>query len=254
MTGRRVISFDRIADRYDETRGGMERARGQAELLVGFLPESGPVLEIGVGTGLIAAALAEHGRQVLGTDISTGMLAHAKGRMPGRIMRADGLRLPVADGRLAGCYMVHVLHLVDIGAAVREVARVLRPGGRFVATVASRNSVSSDVGDVLADLGQEVGTIGDRVRDMERDVLRAGRAAGLRLADRTEFKRGDWLESPSVAAQAVDERLWSWMWDCHDDMWAPAAERAVTRLRALPEQDLPRQDRTAFPILALQKG
>ena len=58
MSGR-PVTFDRVADSYDETRGGLERGREGAAVLAGPLPAGGPLLEIGVGTGLVAAGLAE---------------------------------------------------------------------------------------------------------------------------------------------------------------------------------------------------
>jgi ubiquinone/menaquinone biosynthesis C-methylase UbiE len=53
------IAFDAVAKSYDATRGGMERGRRMAATLTELLPADGPLLEIGVGTGLVAASLAQ---------------------------------------------------------------------------------------------------------------------------------------------------------------------------------------------------
>ena len=52
---RESICFDRIADRYEETRGGMERGKRFASYLWPHLRTSRPVLEIGVGSGVVAS-------------------------------------------------------------------------------------------------------------------------------------------------------------------------------------------------------
>ena len=75
-----AVSFDRIADRYDETRGGLDRGRWLAGE-IGAHPQPGSVLEIGIGTGAIALPLTERGRRVVGVDVSSGMLARARERL-----------------------------------------------------------------------------------------------------------------------------------------------------------------------------
>jgi len=131
------LSFDPVADRYDATRGGTRRGRYVADLLVPWLPGDGTVCEIGVGTALVAAAMAERGITVVGVDISAGMLARATERLAGRVARADAAALPFADGSLAGVYAVWVFHVVgDPGGLLASCARALRPGGRVVAVVA----------------------------------------------------------------------------------------------------------------------
>src|SRR5262245_19859134 len=121
----RSVSFDRIAERYDETRGGDKRGREIAEEVLPWLVD-GPTLEVGVGTGLVAAALAKRGRHVLGVDLSPAMLARAYTRMGPRVALGDAQALPVATGSLANVYYVWVLHLVgDPAATLAEAARVL---------------------------------------------------------------------------------------------------------------------------------
>ena len=75
----RSISFEHIADRYDETRGGDARGRHFAAELLARLPD-GRVLEVGIGTGSIASPLHEAGREVVGVDVARSMLAHAVAR------------------------------------------------------------------------------------------------------------------------------------------------------------------------------
>ena len=74
------ISFDRIADRYDATRGGLERGKAVADAIAPHLTDSQRVLEVGIGTGAVAVAMADMGRDVVGIDISPEMLHRAHSR------------------------------------------------------------------------------------------------------------------------------------------------------------------------------
>lgn len=74
---------------------------------------------------------ARLGRTPIGIDLSAGMLRHADGRLP--VGRADAVRLPVRDGSVPAviAMMVHT-DLPDYPVVLREIARVLQPGGVFV--------------------------------------------------------------------------------------------------------------------------
>jgi SAM-dependent methyltransferase len=91
------------------------------------------VLEVGCGTGLIMRGLADTARRLAGVDISPGMLAEAR-RRGFDVVEGDAQRLPFADETFDLAYSFKVLaHVPDIRLAMREMARVLRPGGRLVA-------------------------------------------------------------------------------------------------------------------------
>ena len=125
-------NYDRIADRYEEIRGGEARAEAIAAALLPFV--HGPtVLDVGVGTGIIATALERHGLSVRGVDISQSMLAKATPRLPGRVACATAERLPVRDRSVDTALFVWSLHLIgDRVAALREAARVSSPDGRVI--------------------------------------------------------------------------------------------------------------------------
>jgi len=90
------------------------------------------VLEVGCGTGRLAAALAERGARVWGVDPSEDMLAQARataGKGVGfKLGRAEAL--PFKDGWFERAVLRLVVHLVDRPRALAELARVLAPGGR----------------------------------------------------------------------------------------------------------------------------
>ena len=133
--------YDAEADRYDETRGGDDRARAAAQALHRLLRDRGTVLDVAVGTGIVAAELAALGHLVHGVDVSAGMLRKASIRLPGHVVQADALRLPVADGSVGAVTAVWLTHLLeDSEVLIAEAARVLRAGGVLVTTVDKRES------------------------------------------------------------------------------------------------------------------
>jgi ubiquinone/menaquinone biosynthesis C-methylase UbiE len=100
------------------------------------------VLEVGPGTGLQAlhvAGLVGAGGRLDIVDIQQPMLDHVVRRAAaakiGSIVaaRADARELPYDDGSFDAAYLVTVLgEIPDPGAAIREIGRVLKPGGRLV--------------------------------------------------------------------------------------------------------------------------
>ncbi|MGH3872726.1 MAG: class I SAM-dependent methyltransferase [Pseudonocardiaceae bacterium] len=109
--------------------------------LLGELPGR-RVLEVGCGSAPCARWLATQGAQVIGLDLSAGMLRHAvqAARETGLVValvQADAGRLPFADRSfdLACSAFGAVPFVADSAAVMREVARVLRPGGRWVFAV-----------------------------------------------------------------------------------------------------------------------
>lgn len=100
------------------------------------------VLEIGCGSAPCARWLARKGADVVAMDLSAGMLGHAaelnrSTGIPVPLLQADAGALPLADASTdVVCSAFGGLPFVaDAGAVLAEVARVLKPGGRFVASV-----------------------------------------------------------------------------------------------------------------------
>lgn len=100
----------------------------------------GRILEVGAGTGLHARWLLEHTRVIYtGIDLSREMLEQARRRLVGVGDRAtlaigDAQRLPYSDDSFdAGFCTATLHHLGDPAAGIRELVRVVRPGGRVAA-------------------------------------------------------------------------------------------------------------------------
>jgi ubiquinone/menaquinone biosynthesis C-methylase UbiE len=91
------------------------------------------VLDVGASTGIIDAYLAPHVAQLLGVDIDTKALAHAREHSQDTnagYARADALALPVADRSIDVVICAHVYeHVPDAEQLLAEIHRVLKPGG-----------------------------------------------------------------------------------------------------------------------------
>src|SRR5687767_8112869 len=128
-SSRTTARYDGLADWYEGL--AAPSADFSREALVELLGHSdGVCLDLGCGTGLYAEILHSSGRQVIGIDISQDQLRHAAVREP--VAAADAARLPIREGALDDVAAIWVHgDLDDLPAVLAEVARVLRPGGRF---------------------------------------------------------------------------------------------------------------------------
>jgi ubiquinone/menaquinone biosynthesis C-methylase UbiE len=146
------MTFDEQAAPYDRwyaTPLGQMVDRVEKETLLALLPEvqGQRVLEVGCGTGNISLTLAHRGAAVVGLDRSGPMLARAQGKARGEglaITWVKGLasRLPFADGSFDGVMCVLALDfMADREGALREMVRVLRPGGFLSVAVLNRFSL-----------------------------------------------------------------------------------------------------------------
>jgi arsenite methyltransferase len=106
------------------------------------IPPGGVALDVGSGPGNVTASLARaagSGGLALGVDISEPMLARAVRAESGPqvgFLRADAQRLPLRDNAFDAAVSIAMLQLIpNPAAALGEMARVLRPGGRLAVMV-----------------------------------------------------------------------------------------------------------------------
>jgi demethylmenaquinone methyltransferase/2-methoxy-6-polyprenyl-1,4-benzoquinol methylase len=126
--------FDAIAPRYDlvnrcMTFGLDQRWRRRTVAALG-LPPGSRLVDLGCGTGDLALMAERAGHQVVGVDLSAGMLAARRGAFAAA--QGDGAALPLATAGLDGAVSGYALrNVTDLDAVFCELARVLRPGGRL---------------------------------------------------------------------------------------------------------------------------
>ena len=139
-----VRLFDGLADRYN--RVGAVMSFGQdphwrRTLVEVIAPAPGMrILDVATGTGMVAFALAARGAQVVGLDQNEAMLGGARARLQrtpalaGRLsfVLGEAEALPFADGEFDALSFTYLLRYVDDPpATMRELARVVKPGGRI---------------------------------------------------------------------------------------------------------------------------
>jgi demethylmenaquinone methyltransferase/2-methoxy-6-polyprenyl-1,4-benzoquinol methylase len=130
--------FDRIAGPYDlmnsvMTAGLHHRWRERAADLARVGPGS-RALDVATGTGDLAIELAARGASVVGSDFSEGMLDVARRKAPGLTWeQGNALALPYEDGAFdAATVGFGARNFSDLPQGLREMARVVKPGGRVV--------------------------------------------------------------------------------------------------------------------------
>jgi len=134
--------FDGIAGVYDfmntvMTAGLHHRWRERAAEMAQIGPGA-RVLDVATGTGDLALELARRaapGGEVVGSDFSEAMLAKARAKSRGavRFELGDALALPYADGSFdAATVGFGARNFANVGAGLREMVRVVRPGGHVV--------------------------------------------------------------------------------------------------------------------------
>ena len=140
--GRVRAVFDSVAGRYDLMNDlmslGLHRLWKRFTILIAGVRPGERVLDVAAGSGDLARAFAARGAEVCLTDINSAMLARGRDRMldEGRLARAvqcDAEHLPFAAASF-DCVSVGfgLRNMTRMDAALAEMARVLKPGGRLL--------------------------------------------------------------------------------------------------------------------------
>jgi SAM-dependent methyltransferase len=232
------LPFDRVADRYDESRGGPARGALMAADIEPWLVP-GRVLEVGVGTGIVAAPLHIRGRDVFGVDLAPAMLARARERLGPRVVCGNALALPIGTAAVDNVVFVAALHAIgEVTGALAEAARALRRGGRLVAVHGPPDREPSDDDVAVALAALDVLRL-DRP-DTPPVVEAAATAAGPVPVGATDGTPVHFAESPTAVAAGIEQRLWAFLWDVDPETWREVVAPVLTRVRALPDPDRPR--------------
>jgi ubiquinone/menaquinone biosynthesis C-methylase UbiE len=160
--------------------------RRYTEEVLPWLPPTGSVLEIGPGPGILLERMAGRHPMAVGLDLSPGMLRQAKRRL-GRahrridLIQGNAVQLPLASKSLDGVAMTFAFSAIPDGlGAMREIARVLRPGGVLAVVDAGYPSDGNRIATALARMWEAGG-------DFMRDEAGLMRQADFEVVVRREF-------------------------------------------------------------------
>jgi SAM-dependent methyltransferase len=153
-------------------------------------------------------------------------------------------RLPFADRSIDSAYFVWVLHLVHNPATtLAEAARVVRAGGR-VATITSTSAY--DDGDEIAPIVDRLTPL--RQARLDHNALVVANHPMLQLVHEGFTAWDEHETAPSAEADAIEQRIYSSLFDVDDAAWERVVVPVIDALRSLPDPDRPRRRRNRHPI------
>jgi SAM-dependent methyltransferase len=192
FTALEAAGWSERAAGYGRLTGAITRALAGSLLDAAAVGAGTRVLDVGCGPGVVCGLAAARGAAPTGVDVSPGMLAEARRRLPEvAFVEADVVALPFASGSFDACVGGFVLnHLPAPEAALADLARVLAPGGALALSLwepPARNRWLGLVAEALAEAGvatpPELAGGPDSYRFADRaEMLALLRGAGLRDA------------------------------------------------------------------------
>lgn len=179
------VEMDAIEGRHWWFRGKRRLVGPLVERMLAGRDAGATVLEVGCGTGgNLAWFAARHPlARFLGLDFDAGAAAFSRAKSEAAprgfgVLRGDGLRLPLADGAVAGALALDIVeHFEDDAAVLAELFRVLEPGASLVLSVPAWPSLWSPHDEVLH----------HKRRYVPREFVALVRAAGFEVAERRGF-------------------------------------------------------------------
>ena len=206
-------------------------------VLSGALPSLpiGPVRDLACGDGYLLSLMRSLQRRLIGVDLSRGELAAARVRLGPNmeLVRARAVELPLATSSVAAitCHMALQL-MDDTDSIIRELARVLRPGGELVVLLPQTPAPLETAGPARAAFIDALR--GEQQSDRWRDVHFGERALcsieGLRAALLPRVGTLAITTFSSVQQLALDE-LWQWFSGMYHRALLPAEAWARVRGR-----------------------
>lgn len=134
------IYFADVAEQWDNMRSGyFTAAMRDAAIAKANLPQRAVVADVGTGTGFVLQGLLGKAAELTGFDESAEMLRIARQNFAGqanvRFLQAEGQQLPAEDNVYHAVFAnMYLHHAPDPQAAISEMVRILKPGGKLVVT------------------------------------------------------------------------------------------------------------------------
>jgi ubiquinone/menaquinone biosynthesis C-methylase UbiE len=238
----RSNSFGAVAEDYDRLRPA------PAEAAVDWLVPAGcqVAVDLGAGSGLLTRSLTTRVPEVIAVEPDDRMRAVLSARSPGvRALSGYAEAIPLDDASADAVFVSSAWHWMDEGRAVPEIARVLRPGGRFgvIWTTRDRTEDSAWMYDL------EAFRRPNEVRDQRKDTPRRMSHHAVTLPDDGSF--GDLAtESFSYTAAMPVEDLVDLLGTYSAVITAGETERQhwLERARAIIAREAPGKDTVDLPI------
>lgn len=163
----RATSFASVADAYE--RGRPEYPDDAVRWLVGDEPAD--VVDLGAGTGKLTRRLVALGHRVIAVEPLEEMLERLRLAVPAaRALTGSAEQIPLPDASADVVACAQAFHWFDQRAALREMARVLRPGGRVALVWNTRDSREP----WTAALSEAIGNETVESRDAESPIIESG--------------------------------------------------------------------------------
>lgn len=199
--GRRIAARAGHVWGWGSPAGRVRRARRAAMLARGARLGPGMcALELGCGTGEFTGDLARTGAAVVALDVSPDLLAVASGTGTSAwFLLADATALPFGDASLDAVVGSSILHHLELGPAVAEMRRVLRPGRRACFTEPNLLNPQIAVQKSVPAIKRWAGDSPDETAFFRWSLARAFRAAGFDLVRVEPF---DFVH-PAIPARLV---------------------------------------------------
>ncbi|GGX69226.1 hypothetical protein GCM10007385_42970 [Tateyamaria omphalii] len=230
--------FDKIAFQYDENRGGERRGLQFSEAIEPLIDKNRRVLEMGVGTGVVAGALQNKGYDIIGIDVSSEMLRRAVDRVTALVW-SDMNKLPFLDGFFGCVYSVWALHLADdITKALKEVRRTLDDGGCFINCSAANAGVSppkDPAGQIVAEMQLQLS--GPQLsRDAPEELEKLCGEAGFEFETVVNLSHS-YKTSVTEVLLHIERNGMSTLVKASEDQRRDIIEPALAKLRDIPNPD-----------------
>ena len=214
-----IVSFDRIAEIYDETRGFpvfvMDKIiKTLTDELEGYVS----ILDVGAGTARFSKPLQAQGHHVVGVDVSSKMLRKASERGMRNLLMGSVCSLPFRDDSFDVSISVGLLHLVkEWKAALREVSRVTR---ELLVSVIHRAEIPSwkKYVDLLVEYGWKRPQLGIAEREL---------GALVKPVESIDVTTYDASVSESLAF--LEQKAYSYQWDVSEEMHMRIMQQLKTK-------------------------
>jgi len=214
-----TVSFDRIAENYDETRGFpvfvMDRI---IKTLVDDLEGYVSILDVGVGTARFSKPLQTQGHYVVGVDVSSKMLRKAVERGMRNLLMGSVCSLPFRDDSFDVSISAGLLHLVtEWKVALREVSRVTR---ELLVSVIHRAEIPprKEYVDLLVGYGWKLPQLGIAEREL-----------GTLVKPVKSIDVANYEASASRSLAFLEQKAYSYQWDVSEEMHMRIMQELKTR-------------------------